>query len=358
MIKLITIVGARPQFIKAAALSHTLKKYKEFNEIIVHTGQHYDHNMSQIFFEELGIPFPSYNLNVSGFGHGAMTGRMTEGIEEILISEKPNYLLVYGDTNSTLAGALAASKLNIPILHVEAGLRSFNFNMPEEMNRILTDRLSSILFCPTQRAVQNLFDEGYPYNVKDNEKQQIKNVGDIMLDATLLFGELAKEKYPYNEDRYILCTLHRQENLNSIAKIEHIMTGLGRIAQNNKILFPIHPNTYKTLKNHNLLPTNENIHLLEPLPYLEMLSLIINSDVVITDSGGVQKEAYFNKKPCLTLRHETEWLETTESGWNTIVPPGFSDIVSALENLSIPQSHTNEHFGDGNASQKILDSLF
>lgn len=347
--KIVTIIGARPQFIKAAAVS---KKIREKNqEIIVHTGQHYDDNMSKIFFEELHIPFPDYNLNVGSGNHGAQTGRMLEKIEEILLKEKPDCVLVYGDTNSTIAGALAASKLLIPVAHVEAGLRSFNIAMPEEQNRILTDHISKYLFTPTETAVKNLNNEGVGKNVF--------NVGDVMFDAILHFKKVAEqkssilEKLELEKKEYILATIHRAENTNDISRLKNIIEALNESKE--KIILPLHPRTKKYIEEYNL-SFSDNIKIIEPIGYLDMVMLEANSKKIVSDSGGVQKEAFFLDVPCVTLRDETEWIETVENGWNVIVGADKDKIKKAVLEFK-PNKIKINSFGNGNAAEKIIQII-
>ena len=347
--KIITIVGARPQFIKAAPVSKTLRT--EHEEIIIHTGQHYDANMSDIFFNELKIPRPDYNLEIGSGSHGMMTGRMLEKLEEIYLKEKPDFVLVYGDTNSTLAGALAASKLLIPVIHIEAGLRSFNKAMPEEQNRILTDHISDLLLVPTEDAIKNLTNEGI--------KKGIHNVGDVMYDAVLMFKEIAKSKsgllkeLEVNSGEYILTTIHRAENTNDINRLRNMIEALNESGE--KIILPLHPRTKKFIEGYGL-NFNENIKVIDPIGYLEMLMLEENSKMIVTDSGGVQKEAYFMGKPCITMRDETEWVETVACGWNVVVGTDKNKILDNIRNFK-PTSIQQAIFGDGNAAQKILNII-
>ncbi|GAB6168152.1 UDP-N-acetylglucosamine 2-epimerase (non-hydrolyzing) [Clostridium carnis] len=347
--KIITVVGARPQFIKAAPVSKELRK--NFEEILIHTGQHYDDNMSKIFFEELKIPTPDYNLHIGSGGHGKMTGEMLSKLEEIYIKEKPDCVLVYGDTNSTLAGALAASKLLIPVVHVEAGLRSFNKKMPEEQNRILTDNISKLLLVPTEDAEKNLENEG----IRDG----VHNIGDVMYDAVLMFKELAKNKENLLEDlglkkgEYILTTIHRAENTNSIERLKNIIEALNESGE--KIVLPLHPRTKKFISDYGL-SFNSNIKVIDPIGYLEMLMLEENSKKIVTDSGGVQKEAYFVSKPCITMRDETEWVETVENGWNVIVGTDKNKILDAIKNFT-PKDEKPNIFGDGNAAVKVKELI-
>lgn len=347
--KIITIVGARPQFIKAAPVSKILRT--EHEEIIIHTGQHYDANMSDIFFNELKIPRPDYNLEIGSGSHGMMTGRMLEKLEEIYLKEKPDFVLVYGDTNSTLAGALAASKLLIPVIHIEAGLRSFNKAMPEEQNRILTDHISDLLLVPTEDAIKNLTNEGI--------KKGIHNVGDVMYDAVLMFKEIAKSKsgllkeLDVNSGEYILTTIHRAENTNDINRLRNMIEALNESGE--KIILPLHPRTKKFIEGYGL-NFNENIKVIDPIGYLEMLMLEENSKMIVTDSGGVQKEAYFMGKPCITMRDETEWVETVACGWNVVVGTDKNKILDNIRNFK-PTSMQQAIFGDGNAAQKILNII-
>ncbi len=344
--KIITVIGARPQFIKAAAVSNIIRK--EFEEILVHTGQHYDENMSKVFFDELNIPKPDYNMGIGSGNHGQQTGTMLIELEKIYLKEKPDLVLVYGDTNSTLAGALAASKLLIPVAHVEAGLRSFNMNMPEEQNRILTDHISSILFPPTETAVVNLKNEGI--------KNSVHNVGDVMFDAVLDFKELAKKKsnivneLNLIENKYILTTIHRAENTNDINRLRNIIQALNE--SNKTIVLPLHPRTKKYIDSYGL-SFNNNVKVIEPIGYLDMISLEMHAEKIVTDSGGVQKEAFFMKKPCITMRDETEWVETVQNGWKTIVGTDKEKILSAIMNF-VPNREQENIFGDGKAGEKIL----
>lgn len=313
--KIVTIIGARPQFIKAAAVSSALIK-NHVKEIILHTGQHYDKNMSDVFFYDLHIPKPVYNIGIRSSTHGAMTGRMLEKIETILIDEKPNIILVYGDTNSTLAGALAASKLHIPIAHVEAGLRSFNKRMPEETNRILTDHMSDLLFAPTNTAVKNLKNEGITKGVH--------HIGDVMYDAAVFFGKIAEKKSEIigqlglKNQQYFLSTIHRAENTDNPKRLESIINALVTLSKNTPVVLPLHPRTLKIILKIGLAKKIKNLNITKPLSFLDMVVLEKNAKVIITDSGGVQKEAYFHLVPCVTLRDETEWIETVNAGWNSI----------------------------------------
>ncbi len=361
--KLITIIGARPQFIKAAPFSDVFRK--EHEEILVHTGQHYDENMSDVFFEELGIPKPNYNLGVGSGGHGYQTGRMLEKIEEIIIKEKPDGLLIYGDTNSTIAGALAASKCHIPVYHVEAGLRSYNKLMPEEQNRVLTDHVSTLLLCPTETAVDNLIKEGLSSGVI--------NTGDIMYDVVLKNIEVSKQKYGdglwltelmkenTNENipnltskGYYLATVHRAENTNDHGKLVKIFEAFGKM--DKPVLLPIHPRTKQLLEQLNI--ETLNTILIKPVGYLMMQFLISNAYMVVTDSGGLQKEAYFHQTPCTTLRDQTEWVETLENGWNVLCKIDVVGILEAVNRELDCLDHLQpEHFGDGHAAEKIYQAI-
>jgi UDP-GlcNAc3NAcA epimerase len=347
--KIVTILGARPQFIKAAAVSSVFADF--FEEIIVHTGQHYDANMSDVFFDELGIPHPKYHLNVGSGSHGAMTGAMLVAIEEVLMEEEPDYVMVYGDTNSTLAGALAASKLLIPVIHVEAGLRSFNMAMPEEQNRILTDHISNLLFVPTQTAIDNLVREGITKGVH--------YVGDVMFDGILHFSKIAAEKSEIlaqlgvSENEYLLCTIHRAENTNDISRLKGIVKGLNDSKE--QIILPLHPRTQKYLNDYEI-SLGENIRLIEPIGYLDMVRLETGAKKIVTDSGGVQKEAFFLGKPCITMRDETEWVETVENGWNVIVGAAAEKITQAINSFD-PKVERKNYFGNGTAARQMADLI-
>lgn len=349
MKKIVTVVGARPQFIKAAAVSRKLRKNAK--EILVHTGQHYDANMSQVFFNELNIPVPDYNLNIGSASHGEQTAKMTIGIEKILKKEKPDIVLVYGDTNSTLAGALAASKMHIPIAHVEAGLRSYNKMMPEEINRVLTDHISDFLFCPTDTAVLNLKKEGI--------KKGIYKSGDVMYDAILFNTGLAKEKsnvlnkLALAPKSYILATIHRAENTDDEKRLRAILAGLA--GSSLPVVLPLHPRTKKILKKMKI--STKNIIITEPLGYLDMISLEKNAKIIATDSGGVQKEAYFMKVPCATFRDETEWVETLKENNNIICGADKSKIKEAIKVSRNFRLSNKKYFGSGNASEKIVEII-
>ena len=354
--KIVTIIGARPQFIKAAVVSRAVRlRSNEITEIIVHTGQHFDANMSDIFFEELAIPKPHYHLGVGGGTHGQNTGRMLEKIEEVLLQEKPDYLLVYGDTDSTLAGALAAVKLHIPVAHVEAGLRSFNRKMPEEINRILTDHASEILFTPTQIADLNLSNEGIAAD-------KIKQVGDVMYDAALFYGAKVEQNnnllitLQIQSKKYALVTLHRAENVDDKDRLESIIKGLGHYE--NQIILPLHPRTKKMMESFGIvLP--QNIKIIDPVGYLDMILLEKHAALIATDSGGVQKEAYFHNVPCITLRDQTEWVELVKNGANILTGANTAAIISALYKASNINSSVFETplYGNGTTGLEIVDML-
>jgi len=317
MKKIVTILGARPQFVKAAVLSRIISNHNEIEEVIVHTGQHYDANMSAIFFDEMEIPKPKYNLHINGLNHGAMTGQMMEEIERVLEKEKPDAVIVFGDTNSTIAGALTAKKLQIKVVHIEAGLRSFNMKMPEEINRILTDRISDLLLCPTDTAIDNLKKEGF-----DNFPISVVKSGDIMKDAVSYYSQTSAEKSSIildlnlKSNEFVLATIHRQENTDDISKLKSIFEGLERISENKLVVIPIHPRTRKILKNKGL---KYDLKFIDPIGYFDMLELLKHCNLVITDSGGLQKEAYFNKKHCIIVREETEWIELVSNRFAKIV---------------------------------------
>ncbi|KPH50243.1 UDP-N-acetylglucosamine 2-epimerase [Helicobacter pullorum] len=351
MKKIVSVIGARPQFIKAGAISRKILENTEIEEVLIHTGQHYDSKMSEVFFKELEIPSPKYNLGIGGFSHGAMTGRMIEGIEKILLEEKPNFTLVYGDTDSTLAGALASVKLQIPVIHIEAGLRSFNMQMPEEINRILTDRISSLLFTPTKRAVENLQREGF-----ENFDCEIVCSGDVMYDVALYYKDRAKKPNMVFPKEFILCTLHRAENTENLQKMKNIFEALNKISSQISVIMPLHPRTQNKILVNNIQA--ENIYFIEPLGYLEMVWALQNCVMVATDSGGLQKEAYYFKKPCITLREETEWVELLEVGCNCLVGADAEKIYQAFKKMSdINLNFDALLYGNGNASQKILEVI-
>lgn len=356
MKKIVTIIGARPQFIKAAAVSRVILKTGGIQEIIVHTGQHFDNNMSDVFFQEMTIPLPHHHLEINSLSHGAMTGRMMEKIEAVLLREKPNVVVVYGDTNSTLAGALAAKKLGIRVAHVEAGLRSFNMKMPEEINRILTDRISDLLFCPTENAVANLHREGFR-----DFPCQIHQTGDVMYDAALYYGNISADrsgiigKLGLSGRKFVLCTVHRQENTDNVENLREIFSALNDISRENPVVLPLHPRTRKILVQNNIKPAFEP---LEPLGYFDIVELLKHCGLVITDSGGLQKEAYFFGKYCITLREETEWTELVTHHFNILAGAHTSSIrkgYSGFMDKTIPTSLPL--FGEGDASEKIIHLL-
>ena len=375
LMKIVTIIGARPQIIKAAALSRTIRAcYSDkIQETIVHTGQHYDENMSQVFFDELDIPRPDYNLHVGSATHGVQTARMTEGIEDILLKEHPDFIVLYGDTNSTLAGAVAAAKIHVPIVHIEAGLRSFNKAMPEEINRIVCDHCSTLLFTPTQAGLENLKREGFPignegpYSI-DNPK--VYHCGDIMYDNSLHFSELAEAKTDIvkrlnlNGKPYILATIHRDSNTDHPERLSAIFASLLQIAEDSPIVLPLHPRTAKLLKT-NLDKTlqeqifnTQNINIIPPVSFLEMVALERHAQLVMTDSGGVQKEAYFFQKPCIILRPETEWVEIVETGAALLADANEHRIMEAWTHFKAnPPRQFPAIFGDGHAAEFILNEM-
>lgn len=399
--KIVTIIGARPQFIKAAAVSRAIAAHNRamrghdqispeigvvsqgihltphaahLTEIIIHTGQHYDEGMSSVFFWELEIPEPLYNIGIGSGPHGQQTGRMIEAIEKLLMTEKPDWVLVYGDTNSTLAGALAAAKLHIPVAHVEAGLRSFNRRMPEEINRVMTDHLSTLLFCPSQVAVDNLAAEGISSKrtpassrLTPDASLLTPNViitGDVMADAL----QFAANKVDTNSDilnclglkphHYLLATIHRAENTDSPARLGNIMSALSELAKREPVVLPLHPRTKKILGDNytSLLAPNSSLKIIEPVGYFDVIALARSSRVILTDSGGMQKEAYWLKVPCVTLRDETEWVETVETGWNVLTGADKKKISDTAQNFTPPAEHPSL-YGDGQAAEKIIKTL-
>lgn len=351
--KIITVVGARPQFVKAAVVSRELKKYDNVEEILVHTGQHFDQNMSDVFFDEMEIPKPKYNLEINGVGHGAMTGRMLEKLEEVFLTEEPDLVLVYGDTNSTLAGALAAQKLHIKVGHVEAGLRSFNMEMPEEINRILTDRISTILFCPTDSAIKNLKNEGY-----DNFDCEIVRSGDVMNDAALYYAEKSAQLSSVVKSipkDFILCTLHRAENTDDPKRLKAFVNNLNEVHESVKpVVIPLHPRTRAKLKEYNI---GFNVKIIDPVGYFDMIELLKNCSMVLTDSGGLQKEAFFFHKTCLTLRDQTEWVELVEAGVNQLVKPEDDLKQKVSEMLKKSVSFDTDLYGNGAAAKQIVKAI-
>lgn len=352
--KVLTVIGARPQFVKAAVVSRAFGAANGVRELIVHTGQHHDANMSDVFFEEMEIPRPAFHLGIHGVGHGVMTGRMMEALEGLFLQEKPDCVLVYGDTNSTLAGALAAVKLHIPIAHVEAGLRSFNMRMPEEVNRILTDRVSKWLFCPTQTAVDNLQREGYPFS-----SMQMQLSGDVMQDAALFYAERSSGRSnvisKFDLKSFVLCTIHRAENTDDLDRLRAITNALSEIHRQTPVVCPLHPRTRKLAAENNIeLP----FMVVDPVGYFDMIELLKHCQAVVTDSGGLQKEAYFFSKPCITLRDETEWTELVDSGCNVLAGANRERILQCWSTLFQRQADFKSRlYGDGHAAEKIVDTL-
>jgi UDP-GlcNAc3NAcA epimerase len=358
MTKVVTIVGARPQFVKAAVVSRAMKEYDSIDEVLVHTGQHYDENMSGIFFKELQIDVPKHSLEVGSASHGLQTARMLELIEEVLKIEAPDCVLVYGDTNSTLAGALAASKMNTKLAHVEAGLRSYNRNMPEEINRVLTDHVSDLLLAPTPSSVDNLIREGI-------DSSMIYLVGDVMYDSALYFAKQAETRssilaeLDLRAKNYVLCTVHRADNTDHFERMEAFVNAMCRLSEVYDTVVPLHPRTKEAMASAHLhFKDSRKLHIIEPQGYLNMIWLEKNAIAIATDSGGVQKEAFFFEVPCITLRNETEWVELVELGWNKIVPLTNADsvceqILASIHRLGRPSAT----FGDGNAGRKVLDAL-
>ncbi len=363
--KIVTIIGARPQIIKAAALSRAIKDHyaDRIQEVIVHTGQHYDDNMSQVFFDELGIPHPDYNLHVGSASHGVQTAKMIEGIEQILMNEKPDCMVLYGDTNSTLAGAVAASKIHVPVVHIEAGLRSFNKSMPEEINRIVCDHCSTLLFTPTRAGFENLAHEGFridndgPYTI-DNPK--VYHCGDIMYDNSLHFSSIADQivsllkQLGLEGKPYVLATLHRDSNTDSPERLNAILDAFKELSKEITVVLPMHPRTRKKATGFHA----DNIIVTEPVSFLEMIQMEKHAQLVLTDSGGVQKESYFFKKPCVILRPETEWVEIVETGAATLADADKAKILEASHRyLQQPPVNFPEVFGDGHAAEFMLEKM-
>lgn len=351
MKKILTVIGARPQFIKASVVSRAIQRKEGIKEVMLHTGQHFDANMSDIFFNQLNIPRPDIQLDIHGGSHGEMTGRMLKEIELALLTHKPDRVLVYGDTNSTLAGALAAAKLHIPVAHVEAGLRSFNMQMPEEINRILTDQVSDLLFCPTDTAVKNLQNEGFA-----NKPVQVLQVGDVMQDAAILFAEKASAPEGNLPDQFILATLHRAENTDNPQRLAAIVAALNELHSSlSSVVLPLHPRTRKLIAEQGL---ELNVHLIDPVGYFEMVWLLDHCQLVLTDSGGVQKEAYFFGKACVTMRDQTEWRELVECGFNALVGAQEIAIIEAVKsNLDRRIADNSDLYGGGKAAERIVDRL-
>lgn len=354
--KIITIIGARPQFIKAATLSRVIRDNHNFKEVILHTGQHFDANMSEVFFEEMDIPKPDYNLGIGGGFHGEQTGQMLIKIEEVLLKEKPDWVLVYGDTNSTLAGALAASKLHIKLAHVEAGLRSFNKKMPEEINRILTDHISDALFIPTLTAKDNLKNEGFVSN-------KVFFVGDVMYDAALFYAKIADKQssilreVKIKSKEFILSTIHRAENTDDLVRLKEIFRNLENIAKDFSVVLPLHPRTKGALEKINFNTKTSSVNFIDPVGYIDMVMLEKHALFIITDSGGVQKEAYFHKVPCITLRNETEWVELVDNGYNTLWKQG-DDLIKIMNKQKGVLFNNNQNlYGTGNSAKEIVNLL-
>jgi len=355
MKKIVTILGARPQFVKAAVLSRVIAKYNDIEEVIIHTGQHYDANMSDIFFDEMEIPNPKYNLSINGLSHGAMTGQMLSKIEEVLKVERPDLVVIYGDTNSTLAGALAAKKMDIKVVHVEAGLRSFNMKMPEEINRILTDRISDLLICPTDTAVENLNNEGF-----SKMPSKVVKSGDIMKDAVEYYGKSSTEKSSILEDlnlkknEFVLATIHRQENTDDILKLKSIFEGLEKINEKKRVVLPLHPRTKAILGKNKI---THNLTIINPIGYFDMLELLKNCNLVVTDSGGLQKEAFFLKKHCIIARDETEWVELVSKGFAKIIGTSCDDMVAAFEKFQNSNANFNVELYGNEVGEKIYNEI-
>lgn len=371
MLKIVSVIGARPQFIKAVPVSKAIKEFNKkvkrpkskIKEILVHTGQHYDYGMSDIFFRDLDLKKPDYNLNVGSHSQGKQTALMLERIEKILKREMPDLVLVYGDTNSTLAGALAAKKLNILTAHIEAGLRSYNMYMPEEINRIIVDRISDILFCPSKTSVKNLSLEGIT-NFASRKYPKVFYVGDVMYDAILFYFDIAKrqsdilKKLSLNPKGYYLATVHRAENTDNLGRLSSILESLNNVAKNEApVIFPIHPRTEKAMVSLRNKALTKFIKIIKPISYLDMLLLQKNAKAVLTDSGGVQKEAYLLRVPCITLRGETEWVETVKSGCNILVDTDANKIAKALRRVSRSIVRPSQVYGDGNAGTRIVQIL-
>lgn len=361
--KICTIVGARPQFIKAAVVSraiaihnHPTPDTSRLAEVIVHTGQHYDEGMSDVFFRELGIPEPAYNLGIGSGSHGVQTGQMLAKIEDILLREKPDWVLIYGDTNSTLAGALSAAKLHIPIAHIEAGLRSFNRLMPEEINRVVADHLSDLLFCPSQVAVNNLASEGIIKGVTI--------VGDVMAEALKFASSKVQTnnefmgKFKLKKNKFLLATIHRAENTDNKKRLENIIKALLELARKEPVILPLHPRTKKILDSEfaSLIASHSSLRLIDPVGYFDMITLENAARMILTDSGGIQKEAYWLKVPCVTLRDETEWVETVQAGWNILTGAKKEKIINAVSNFTPPKQHPSL-YGDDHAAEKIIKEL-
>lgn len=357
-LRIATIVGARPQFVKAAVLSRLFEARKDMEEVVIHTGQHFDEAMSQVFFDELGMRAPAHNLGIGGGPHGAQTGRMLEKIEEVLLELRPDGVLVYGDTNSTLAGVLAAVKLHIPVAHVEAGLRSFNQRMPEEVNRVLSDHVCRLLFAPTAEAERNLAREGLP-------AERVHRVGDVMYDAALYYAARARERSRIIDElgltvgAYVLATAHRAENVDDLERLSSIVEGLADVAAERTVVFPVHPRTAAALEARPALAeASRSIRWIPPVGYLDMVMLEQSAGVIATDSGGVQKEAFFFRVPCVILRDETEWVELVELGWNRLISPlDRESVCTGVIDAFGRRGRDAEPYGDGRAGERILSVL-
>ena len=355
---ILTVIGARPQFIKAATVSRAISARDDVQEVLIHTGQHYDANMSDTFFEELAIPVPAHNLGIGSGPHGAQTGAMLEAIERVILDERPDWLLVYGDTNSTIAGALAAAKLHVPVAHVEAGMRSFNRRMPEELNRVLTDHLSSLNLTSTRTATAHLASEGI-------SGDRVLEVGDVMYDAARFYGERAGDRnellkrLDVEPGGFLLATVHRAENTDDPARMDAIIEAFVTLGRDHRIVLPLHPRTRAVLEQRDDLDRlSSAITICEPLGYLDMVALERDAVLVVTDSGGVQKEAFFHGTPCVTLRDETEWVELVEAGWNTIVPPvDAREIVTGVRGSIGTRGEPIQPYGQGNAAERVVDAL-
>jgi len=355
--RILTVVGARPQFIKAAVVSRALAARPGVEEVLLHTGQHYDVGMSQVFFEEMDIPRPHCNLDVGSASHGEQTGKMLAGIESVILEFRPDWVMVYGDTNSTLAGALAAAKQHVRVAHVEAGLRSFNRAMPEELNRVLADHASDLLLAPTETAVRNLMREGLA-------GASVRLVGDVMYDAALYYRDYASDRNPLVNAGvagidYVLATVHRAENTNDPVRLEAILEGLAEVSREIPVVLPLHPRTRGIIESTPGLATHAGaIHLIDPVGYLDMVALESGAQLVATDSGGVQKEAFFFGIPCVTLRDETEWVELVELGWNTLVPPLTAEAVrdGVLAALG-SRGEVAAPYGDGAAGFRVVEAI-
>lgn len=349
---ILTIIGARPQFIKSAPISKVIDNSSEFEEKLIHTGQHYDPKMSEIFFNQLCLSKPYKTLDINQCDHGEMTGKMLQEIEKEIKNIQPDYLLVYGDTNSTLAGSLAAAKLHVPVIHIESGLRSFNMKMPEEINRIITDNLSSYLFCPTKSSIKNLEREGF----LSKKNLIIENIGDVMEDSAILFSNLMQKPKGFKHKEFILATIHRPENTDNLKNISSIISGLNKVHQKvSPVIMPLHPRTHKIIEN---LGLETDFITLKPQGYLEMLWLIKNSRLVVTDSGGLQKEAFFFEKLCITIRDETEWVELVDNEYNFLSTTDSKQILSLVQNkilLNFP--HKKNLYGNGNSSSMFIKSM-